>query len=192
MKDHCYLSNIKHSVSLYGEQIIIVFVVVVIVTGWEGDWRKLPWTGMSLQMTKLKINENVLFFVAFTDQFLFPVPLIHLPNRCRSRGSDHSLLISGNHIQMAKALNNNNSSKFQHLNLYNANQIKETQNQNIFVSNFQFLSIMFLWREKRTPALEFLLPRASGLSRKGSLCTCPWNDRSLEKRKTFDWRKLQS
>ena len=44
------------------------------------------------------------FFVAFTDQFLFPVPLIHFPDSGRSGGSDDSLLISGNHIQMAKAL----------------------------------------------------------------------------------------
>ena len=50
IKDHSYLSNIKHSVSLYGEQIIIVFVLVVIIARWEGDWRKLPWTGMSLQI----------------------------------------------------------------------------------------------------------------------------------------------
>ena len=110
IKDHSYLSNIKHSVSLYGEQIIIVFVVLVIVARWEGDWRKLPWTGMSLQIGNLVkmyfLTDLSLFFVAFTNQFLFPVPLIHFPNGCRSWGSDDSLVIGGDNIQMAKALTN--------------------------------------------------------------------------------------
>ena len=41
-----------------------------------------------------------------TNQFLFPMPLIHFSNSGRSRGSNDSLLISGNNIQMAEALTN--------------------------------------------------------------------------------------
>ena len=52
-----YLSNVKHGVSLYREQIVIFFFVVIVIARGKGDWRKLPRAGMSLnivQWTNLK------------------------------------------------------------------------------------------------------------------------------------------
>ena len=51
---HCivYLSNVKHGVSLYREQIVIVFFVLIVIARGEGDWRKLPRAGMSLNIVQ--------------------------------------------------------------------------------------------------------------------------------------------
>ena len=114
--NNSYLSNVEDSVPLYREEIIVVVIfVVVVVAGGEGNRGEFTRTGVSLKGSKplgeksythLQ-NLNRIFctndFIV-TDQLLFPVLLVHLPDRRRSRRSDDSLMVGWHNIQMAKAL----------------------------------------------------------------------------------------